>query len=171
VPTAISELVSTGVADVGIGPRPSHWDGRTEVIGREEIVAALAVADGDAPLTLADIAAEPVVHYHPDNGLGAWLDDLAATNGFTLTAATRTRQASTAAQLAAAGLGTALVPTTALTATFPGAVRSLHPPVFRDVVCLTTAPNDPLVQQFQSEVRRRGVPVPAAIATQLTPHR
>ncbi|KAA8880442.1 LysR family transcriptional regulator [Nocardia colli] len=168
---ALSELVRAGTADLGIGPRPTHWDGHLEVIGREEIAAALAAADTAKPLTLNEIAAEPVVHYHPDNGLGAWLDDIAADRGVTLTAATRTKQANTAAQLAAAGLGTALVPTSALSATFPGVVRSLRPPIFRDVVCLTTTPNDPLVQRFQHEVRKRGVPVPAAIAAQLTPQR
>ncbi|MFD6158366.1 LysR substrate-binding domain-containing protein [Nocardia sp. NPDC060256] len=168
---ALSELVGAGAADLGIGPRPSQWEGPLAVIGREEIVAALAAADTATPIPLKDIAAQPIVHYHPDNGLGAWLDDIAATHGVTLTAATRTRQATTAAQLAAAGLGTALVPTTALSASFPGVVRSLRPPIFRDVVCLTSTPNDPLVQRFQHEVRKRGVPVPAAIAAQLTPAR
>ncbi|MFG1797137.1 LysR family transcriptional regulator [Nocardia sp. NPDC049149] len=165
---ALSELVATGAADIGIGPRPTRWDGRLEVIGSEEIVA-VAAADLEPPTTFAELAEQPVVHYHPDNGLGAWLDEIAAASGVTLDAATRTRQATTAAQLASAGLGIALVPMSALTATFPRTVRSLRPRLVRDVVCLTTAPEDALVQRFQAEVRRRGVPVPAAITAQLRP--
>ncbi|MGW5380410.1 hypothetical protein ACWESM_33695 [Nocardia sp. NPDC003999] len=80
----------------------------------------------------------------------------------------RRAAATTAAQLAAAGLGTALVPTSALTATFSGAVRSLRPPLVREVICLTATPGDPLVRRFLEDLRRRGVPVPSPIAVQLT---
>ncbi|MEU5761989.1 LysR family transcriptional regulator [Nocardia sp. NPDC047648] len=167
---AMAEMVAIGTADLALGPRPSRWEGHLVVIGNEEIVAALPDDAGKPPaaMTLADIAERPVVHYHPDNGLSAWLDEVAAGRGVVLTAATRTRQAGTAAQLAAAGLGTALVPTSALTATFPGAVRSLRPPLTREVVCLTSTPGDPLVRRFLTDLHRRGVPVPSPIAAQLT---
>jgi DNA-binding transcriptional LysR family regulator len=170
---ALADLVSSGQADIGIGPRPSRWDGPVSLVGQEEVVVAMAAdatAKGAAagPLTFAQVAERPVVGYHPDNGLGGWLDEVAARHGVTLTAVTRTRQASTAAQLASAGLGVALVPTTALPNTFPGRVRPLEPPLARDVVALLANPSDPLAQRFDADVRRRGVPVPAAIAAQLS---
>ncbi|MEU6191395.1 hypothetical protein [Nocardia sp. NPDC047038] len=56
----------------------------------------------------------------------------------------------------------------ALTATFSGAVRSLRPPLVREVVCLTATPGDPLVRRFLEDLRQRGVPVPSPIAAQLT---
>uniref|UniRef100_UPI0005853B23 LysR family transcriptional regulator substrate-binding protein n=1 Tax=Nocardia araoensis TaxID=228600 RepID=UPI0005853B23 len=167
---AMAEMVSAGTADLALGPRPSRWEGHLVVIGTEEIVA-VSPSDAEkdtATITLADVAARPVVHYHSDNGLGSWLDDIAAGQGVALTAATRTRQATTAAQLAAAGLGIALVPTSALPATFAGAVRSLRPPLLREVVGLTATPSDPLVRRFLEDLRRRGVPVPSPIAAQLT---
>jgi DNA-binding transcriptional LysR family regulator len=79
----------------------------------------------------------------------------------------RTRQAATAAQLAAAGIGVALVPTTALPATFPGALRRLDPPLTRDVLALIANPGDTLIRRFSADVQRRGVPVPAPIAAKL----
>ncbi|MEV2222232.1 LysR family transcriptional regulator [Nocardia vinacea] len=167
---ALAELAASGQVDIAIGPQSSHWDRQLDVIGTEEIVAVLPTTEqASVALTFADIASQPIVHYHPDNGLGAWLDEIAADHGITLTAATRTRQATTAAQLAAAGLGVALVPTTALAASFSGAVASMKPRLIRNVVAMTCTPNDPLVQRFTADLQRRGIPVPASIAARLTP--
>jgi DNA-binding transcriptional LysR family regulator len=164
---SLADLVLSGQADVGVGPRPSRWEGPAALVGQEEVVVALPTGAAPGPVTFAQLADQPVVGYHPDNGLGAWLDEIAAQRGITLSAVTRTRQAGTAAHLAAAGLGAALVPTTALPPAFPGAVRPLDPPLTRDVVTLVANPSDPLARRFDADVRRRGVPVPAAIAAQL----
>jgi len=168
---ALADTVAAGQADIAVGPRPSRWDGYLVVLGQEEIVA---VTTRDDPLaahdavTFGQLAHRPVVHYHHDNGLAGWLDEVAASRGVTLAAATRTRQAATAAQLAAAGLGAALVPTTALPAPYHGAARRLDPPLARDVVALlATVPADPLVREFAAGVRRHGIPVPGPIAAQL----
>ncbi|MEV6339247.1 LysR family transcriptional regulator [Nocardia vinacea] len=167
---ALAELAASGQVDIAIGPQSSHWDRQLDVIGTEEIVAVLPTTEhASVALTFADIASQPIVHYHPGNGLGAWLDQIAADHGITLTAVTRTRQATTAAQLAAAGLGVALVPTTALAASFSGAVASMKPRLIRNVVAMTCTPNDPLVQRFTADLQRRGIPVPASIAARLTP--
>ncbi|SFW68667.1 LysR family transcriptional regulator [Amycolatopsis australiensis] len=169
---ALVAALETGEADVAVGPRPSRWTGRTDVIGREEIVLALAA---DHPLTrraavpMAGLAGVPVVHYHPDNGLGGWLDEEAARRGTTLTAVMRTKQAATAAQLAAAGLGVALVPTTALTRTFAGALRRLKPALHRDVVTFTATPSDSLVRRFSADVTHRGIAVPGVLLDKLSP--
>lgn len=168
---ALVAALEAGEADVAAGPRPSHWTGHTELVGREEVVVALAA---DHPLAtraavpMADLAELPVVHYHPDNGLGAWLDEEAARRGTVLSAVMRTKQAATAAQLAAAGLGVALVPTTALTRTFPGALRRLKPALHRDVVTFTATPSDPLVRRFSADVRHRGIALPGVLQDKLS---
>lgn len=168
---ALVAALEAGEADVAVGSRPSRWSGHLEVVGREEIVLALAA---DHPLAtrasvpITDLAGLPVVHYHPDNGLGGRLDEVAAEHGAVLDAVMRTRQAATAAELAAAGLGVALVPTTALTRAFAGALRRLKPALHRDVVTFTVTPSDSLVRRFRSDVRHRGITVPAALLDKLS---
>src|SRR5882757_2859228 len=75
---SLADLVSSGHADVGVGPRPSRWDGPASLVGREEVVVALPTGAAPGPITFAQLADQPVVGYHPDNGLGAWLDEIAA---------------------------------------------------------------------------------------------
>ncbi|WP_290063172.1 LysR family transcriptional regulator substrate-binding protein, partial [Amycolatopsis solani] len=168
---ALVRALESGEADVAAGPRPSRWSGPAEVVGREEVVVALAA---DHPLAtrtavaMTDLAGVPVVHYHPDNGLGGWLDEQAARHGAVLEAVMRTKQASTAAQLAAAGLGIALVPTTALSRTFAGALRHLEPALHREVVVLAATPSDSLVRRFSSDVVQRGITVPGALLGKLS---
>ncbi|MCR6490378.1 LysR family transcriptional regulator [Amycolatopsis sp. OK19-0408] len=168
---ALVMALEASEADVAVGPRPSRWTGPVELVGREEIVLALAP---DHPLAtraavpMADLDGLPVVHYHPDNGLGGWLDEEAARRGSALGAVMRTKQAGTAAELAAAGLGVALVPTTALARTFAGALRRLKPALHRDVVMFTATPSDSLVRRFSSDVRARGIAVPAALLAKLS---
>ncbi|UOZ07339.1 LysR family transcriptional regulator [Amycolatopsis sp. WQ 127309] len=168
---ALVAALEAGEADVAVGPRPSRRSGHEEAVGREEIVLALAT---DHPLAtrasvpITDLAGLPVVHYHPDNGLGGWLDEVAAEHGTVLDAVMRTKQAATAAELAAAGLGVALVPTTALTRTFAGALRRLKPAPHRDVVTFIVTPSDSLVRRFRSDVRHRGITVPAALLDKLS---
>ncbi|MEC3954078.1 LysR family transcriptional regulator [Nocardia sp. CDC153] len=166
----LARLIDAGETDVAIGPRPTRFTGAVELIGVEEIVAVLPPGHPLAErklITFEQLRDEPLVHYHPDNGLAAWLDAEAARHQVTLTAAVRTRQAGTAARLAAAGLGVALVPTTALGGGAVPPIRRLRPGVTRDLVCLTATPADVLVRRFIAEVVRRGVPVPAAVATAL----
>jgi DNA-binding transcriptional LysR family regulator len=166
---ALADLVGSGTVDLAVGPRPSRWEGFESLVGSEEVVAAMAGGAGPEPVAFTQLAERSMVGYHPDNGLGAWLDDVAAERGVALTAVTRTRSATTAAHLAAAGLGVALVPTTALPNAFPGAVRRLDPPLLRDVVVLLANPHDSLARRFDADVCRRGVRVPADIAVQLRP--
>jgi DNA-binding transcriptional LysR family regulator len=170
---ALAELVESGQADLAICPEPTRWTGRRGLIGREEIVAVMAP---DHPLaamtsvTLNQLAGHPTVGYHADNGLDVWLTEVAAASGVVLLPAMRTRQTVTAAQLAAAGVGAALVPTTALPASYAGELRRLDPPLARDVVVLTVGSDDTLVRRFTAQVLRRGLPVAKAIATRLSPN-
>ncbi|WP_330179349.1 LysR family transcriptional regulator [Nocardia sp. NBC_01503] len=168
----LARLIDSGAVDLAIGPRPSRWTGGTEVVGVEEIVAVLPhdhpLADRDH-LTLGQLRDQPLIHYHPDNGLAGWLDAQAARREVEFTVAMRTRQAATAAQLAAAGVGIALVPTTAVSAGLPAALRRLRPELSREIVCLLGTPGDPLVRACTAAIQRRGISIPAAIATKLTP--
>lgn len=163
--------IESGQADLAVGPRPTRWTGATELIGIEEIVAVLPA---DHPLSaredlaFADLTDQPLVHYHRDNGLAGWLDTEAARHGVTLTPVMRTRQAGTAAQLAAAGLGIALVPTTALVGALPATLKHLRPTLSRDLVCLVGTPADTLVRRLVTDLVARGVPIHSSVKAKLT---
>jgi DNA-binding transcriptional LysR family regulator len=167
---ALGRAIDDGTADIAIGPQPSRLAGPADVIGREEIVVVLPPEHplaADMRISFEQLHGRAIVHYHPDNGLGGWLDERASRYGTTLAASMRTRSAATAAQLAFAGLGIALVPTTALTPSFPGTLRRMEPVLDRDIVALIANPTDELAQRFQSDLRQHGVRVPARIAKEL----
>src|SRR5262249_30148018 len=104
-------------------------------------------------------AAEPLVHYNPDNGNAIWLDQFAARRGVVLPQPTlRTGSPRTAAQLAAAGMGVAVVPVSALTPRPGGAIRCVDPRELRDVIVVVAAPHDDLLRRFVSDLKRRGLP-------------
>jgi DNA-binding transcriptional LysR family regulator len=156
------EALLGGQADVIVGPRPTRTDERTEVLGREEIVVVASAEHRfslmDA-VPLAELSAEPLVHYDPGNGFGVWVDQFAAKSGVALPQpALRTASPRTAAQLAAAGMGVALVPFSALTPRPGGTIRSLDPVELRDVVVIVAAPHDDLLRRFVADLRGRGLP-------------
>jgi DNA-binding transcriptional LysR family regulator len=156
------DVLLTGGADIIVGPPPTLTDEHIEVLGSEEIVVVAAVehrfSHMDA-VPLAELAAEPLVHYNPDNGNAVWLDQFAAQRGVVLPQPTlRTGSPRTAAQLAAAGMGVAVVPFSALTPRPGGTIRSVDPPELRDVIVIVAAPHDDLLQRFVSDLKRRGLP-------------
>jgi DNA-binding transcriptional LysR family regulator len=157
------EVLLAGRADITVGPPPTRTDEHIEVLGREEIVVVASPEhrfSGLAAVPLAELTAEPLVHYNPGNGNGVWLDQFAAQRGVILPQPTlRTGSPRTAAQLAAAGMGVAIVPFSALTPPLPGAtIRSLAPPALRDVIVIVAAPHDDLLRRFVRDLKRRGLP-------------
>ena len=156
------DVLLAGNADITVGPRATQNYEHTEVLGREEIVVVASAehrfADLDA-VPLAEVAAEPLVHYDQGNGFGVWVDQLAEQRGVVLPQpALRTGSPRTAAQLAAAGMGVTIVPFSALTP-LPGAtIRSLDPPELRDVTIVVAAPHDELLRRFVADLKRRGLP-------------
>jgi DNA-binding transcriptional LysR family regulator len=108
-------------------------------------------------VTFEQLRDEPVVHLNPANGFAGWLDSVAAQHGVVLTVAMRTRQAATAAELAAAGVGVAIVPRSAIGTRFAGVVVPMDPPLGRDLRCLVANPADLLARRFESAVLGRGV--------------
>jgi len=156
------EVLLEGRTDVAVGPRPTRTDEHTELLGQEEIVVVASAehrfADLDA-VPLAEVKAEPLVHYDPGNGFGVWVNQFAAGRGVVLPRPTlRTGSPRTAAQLAAAGMGVAIVPFSALTPRPGGTIRSLDPPELRDVIAIVAAPHDDLLRRFVADLKRRGLP-------------
>ncbi len=156
------DVLLAGGTDLTVGPRPTRTDQHIEVLGREEIVVVASPEHRFAGLDavpLAELIAEPLVHYNPDNGFAVWVNQFAAQRGVVLPQpALRTGFPRTAAQLAAAGMGVTIVPFSALTP-LPGAtIRSLDPPELRDVIVIVAAPHDELLRRFVCDLKRRGLP-------------
>jgi DNA-binding transcriptional LysR family regulator len=156
------DVLLGGGADIIVGPPPTATDEHVEVLGSEEIVVVASPEHrfaGLGAVPLAELSAEPLVHYHPENGNAVWLDQFAAQRGVVLPQPTlRTGSPRTAAQLAAAGMGVAIVPFSALTPRPGGTIRSVDPIELRDVVIIVAAPHDDLLRRFVSDLRRRGLP-------------
>ena len=156
------DVLVGGGADIIVGPPPTLTDEHIEVLGSEEIVVVASpehrFSRMDA-VPLTELSAEPLVHYNPDNGNALWLDQFAAQRGVVLPQPVlRTGSPRTAAQLAAAGMGVAVVPFSALTPPPGGTIRSVDPPELRDVIVIVAAPHDGLLRRFASDLKRRGLP-------------
>jgi DNA-binding transcriptional LysR family regulator len=151
-----------GGADIIVGPPPTRTDEHTELLGREEIVIVASPEHrfaGMPAVPLAELSTEPLIHYDPDNGNSVWLDQFAARRGVVLPQPTlRTGSPRTAAQLAAAGMGVAIVPFSALTPRPGGTIRPVDPVELREVVVVVAAPHDDLLQRFVADLKRRGLP-------------
>ncbi|HVV91370.1 MAG TPA: LysR family transcriptional regulator [Solirubrobacterales bacterium] len=136
------EAVRDGLADIGIGPPPLEWMGLVERLGWEEFVVVLARDDPLAKrqsIPLSSLAQRLWVMFHPDNGLS---DMLIAACAFSSTqfvpqAAVLTSQVETAARLAAAGVGPALVPINTIPRGLNGAILRVEPPVGRELAVYT----------------------------------
>jgi DNA-binding transcriptional LysR family regulator len=156
------EVLLRGETDIAVGPRPTRTDEHVELLGREETVVVATADHRFAALDavpLAELAAEPLVHYDPGNGFGVGVDEFAARRGVVLPPpALRTSSPRTAAQLAVAGMGVAVVPASALTPRPDGTIRPFDPPETRDVIVVVAAPHDDLVRRFVSDLKRRGLP-------------
>ena len=159
---AMAEVLRGGGADLIVGPRPTRTDEHVEVLGAEEIVVVASAGHRFAQMggvPLGELTGEPLVHYNPGNGFGVWVDQFAAGRGVALPPPTlRTGSPRTAAQLAAAGMGVAIVPFSALSPRPGGAIRSFDPVELRDVVVVVAAPHDALLRRFVADVKRRGLP-------------
>jgi DNA-binding transcriptional LysR family regulator len=174
--TAIDELlgvIESGVVDVTLMPAPVPDRFSTTEVADEEIVLA---APTGHPLVrrptvrMKDLDGVPMVHYAGDNGLSGWLDRALSSAGVRPDPVMRTSVTAAAPQLAAAGLGVAVCPVSAVAAGFPGVVRSFSPRWIRQVVAVTSSPGDPLSALFIGSLQTRGVRVPADVRNQLASH-
>ena len=146
------EVLLAGGADITVAPPPTVTAEHVENLGSEEIVVVAALGhrfEAMDAVPLKELADEPLVHYVRDNGMASWVDRFAAEREVILPRpALRTGSPRTAAQLAAAGMGVAIVPVSALTPWPDATVRSFDPPELRDVIVVVAAPHDALVQRF-----------------------
>jgi DNA-binding transcriptional LysR family regulator len=165
-------LVDSSEVDMALVPLPVPDRFTSTAVADEEIVLA---APSDHPLArqpsvrIRDLEAARIVHFSPENGLSGWLDRSLAAAGIHTETVMRTAVTAAAPQLAAAGLGVAVCPVSAVSAGFPGAVRSFSPRWVRQLGAVTAAPPDPLTARFIGNLRTRGVHVPSDVRAQLTP--
>jgi DNA-binding transcriptional LysR family regulator len=171
VPGELFGFIESDEADVLLLPGPAPERFTATAVAEEEIVLT---APKDHPfaqrpsVTLSDLDGERLVHFAPDNGLANWLDWSLSQAGVRPEPVMRTSVTSAAPQLAAAGLGLAVTPVSAVSAGFPGTVRSFTPRWTRQLVAVTSTGSGPLAARFVAHLRARGVRVPGDVRAQLT---
>lgn len=151
--TALEDHVASGAADLGVGPTPARWAGPVHALGEEELLLVLPegdplAADGGRVLDLRAAADRPWVLYDERNALAPLAAQAFAQAGFTPRAAVRTRHTATALQLAAAGLGPALIPESVLEPGLPVAVLRPDPPVHRTLAAYLAGDPSPAAAGF-----------------------
>ncbi len=164
-------LIDADEVDVLLMPGPVDERFTSVLVAEEEIVLS-APSDhrlaGQPSVKLPDLDGERLVHFGPDNSLSSWLDWALSKAGVRAEPVMRTSVTTAAPQLAAAGLGVAVTPVSAVNAGFPGAVRSFSPRWIRRLVAITSSDPDPLASRFITNLRARGLRVPRDVQNQLT---
>jgi DNA-binding transcriptional LysR family regulator len=158
----LADRMRFGVADLAVSTRPRGWEGPLRPLGLEELVLVLAVDDPlvkerRTTVSLDLLADRPWVLYSPDNGLSPVVAEACAAAGFAPRPAVRTHHTATAVQLAAAGLGPALVPENIVEPGFTGALLRPDPPVRRELVAFTRDDPSPLVAAFSDVLAEHAV--------------
>lgn len=166
----LQTLLDSDQVDLVLAPGPLPERFTLATVADEEIVLA---APADHPLAaqqavaLQDLDGVCLVQFAPSNGLSGWLDHALAQAGVRIQPVIQTAVTSAAPQLAAAGLGVAICPVSALAPGFAGAARPFAPPWTRTLVAATAGEPDPLTARFIAELAANGVPVPDDVRSQL----
>jgi DNA-binding transcriptional LysR family regulator len=137
----IADMARAG-ADVAVGPEPPGWTGPRHPLGAEELLVVLPfddpeLAGGPRTIDLRRLADRRWVLYAPTLGLTPLVTAACTAAGFTPHASVRTHHTATAVQLAAAGLGPALVPGNTIGPDFLRCAVRPDPPIRREVVAFT----------------------------------
>lgn len=171
--TSAEELhgfIDADEADIVLMPSPVPDRFTVTAVADEEIVLAAPTDHAIARQPVAyvvDLQGARLVHFAPENGLSTWLDRSLTKAGVRPEPVMRTAVTVAAPHLAAAGLGVAVCPVSAISAGFPGAVRSFSPRWVRQLVAVTPATPDPLAARFIADMRSHGVRVPDDVRSQL----
>jgi DNA-binding transcriptional LysR family regulator len=136
-----AEMLNGG-ADVAVGPEPTGWTGLSRSLGPEEFLVVLPFDDPElksdhGSIDLRRLADRAWVLYAPDFGLSPIVIAACSRAGFTPRASVRTHHTATAVELAAAGLGPALVPGNVIGPDFAHTTLRPDPPVRRELVAFT----------------------------------
>jgi DNA-binding transcriptional LysR family regulator len=159
---ALDDAVRIGVGDIAVGPRPREWSGPVVELGWEEFVAIVPASDPLAtrkrPVLLEELAERDWVLFGPGHGLSELILEICARAGFTPRSTVETDQVAAAAHLAAAGLGVTLVPNNVVPEGLHAAVRSLKPPLARQLVAFTRRDWSPLAAAFSEVLQAQAWP-------------
>ncbi|NYJ74911.1 LysR family transcriptional regulator [Allobranchiibius huperziae] len=172
-PDEMLALIDTDQVDVLLVPGPVSPKYTSTPIAKEEIVLTAATSHPFAQqsaVRLEDLESVALVHFATDNGLSAWLDRSSTEAGVRPEIVMRTSVTSAAPQLAAAGLGVAVTPVSAVSAGLPGTVRSFSPRWVRQLVAVSPSHVHPLAERFVANLQTRGVRVPRDVRSQLAPY-
>jgi DNA-binding transcriptional LysR family regulator len=164
-------MLESGEADLLLFPDLGDAGFETTTVAEEEVVVALPLRHplaSQPAIRPRDLQGQPFVHFTPENRLGIWIERHLEDVDLRESVVVRTAVTTHAPQLAAAGLGVTVVPVSAISAGFSGAVRSFEPRWTRRLVAVTLTPRDPLTAQLVSDLRSAGLCVPADISQQLS---
>jgi DNA-binding transcriptional LysR family regulator len=154
---ALDDAVRLGVGDIAVGPRPSEWHGPVVRLGWEEFVAVLPASDPLArnkrPVALEQLAERDWVLFGSDHGLSELILEICARAGFTPRRTIQTGQVAAAGHLAAAGLGVTIIPRNVVPTDLGAAIRSLKPPLARQLAAFTRQDWSPLAAAFLQVLR------------------
>jgi DNA-binding transcriptional LysR family regulator len=141
-----------GAADVAVGPTPFSWSGTSRSLGAEEFLVVLPFDDPELQagesIDLRRLSDRPWVLYTLDFGLTAIVSAACSRAGFTPRAAARTHHTATAIELAAAGLGPALVPGNVIGPDFVRCTVRPNPPIRRELTAFTRHYVSPAASAF-----------------------
>src|SRR4051812_1353572 len=118
-------FIDTGAADIVLLPAPVPQGYVTSAVAEEEIVLTAPVDHRLArsgSVHLQELEGVALVHFAPDNGLRDWLDRSLADAGVWAEPVMSTSITAAAPQLAAAGMGVAITPVSAVSAGLPAAI-------------------------------------------------
>jgi DNA-binding transcriptional LysR family regulator len=148
-----------GGADVAVGPEPPGWNGARRPLGPEDFLLVLPFDDpelaGDPrTIDLRRLADRRWVLYTPDFGLTPIVTAACSHAGFVPRASVRTHHTATAVELAAAGLGPALVPGNVVGPDYRRCTLRPEPPIRRELVAFTRPYVSPPASEFIETLAR-----------------
>jgi DNA-binding transcriptional LysR family regulator len=139
----VEESVREGRSRVGIAPRPASWEGAITTLSWDQLVAVLPRSDAltAAPrVRLGELASREWVLFEEDHGLRDIGDWACRHAGYEPHGVAYTAQVEAAARLAAAGVGVALAPDSAVPADLRDVARPLDPPIHWEITAYALTP-------------------------------
>jgi DNA-binding transcriptional LysR family regulator len=150
----VEAAVTSGQADVGVGPRPATWPGRLRSLGFEEIVL---ISSRD--LSAESLTDMPWVVYEAEHGFSEVMERFHQQHGIVPKIVARSPQVEAAMSYAITGLGVTLVPANIVPESSEHLMRKCSPRLFREVTAFSTDEANPLIEQFMALLTKVNLPV------------